>query len=232
MSGDGFWARDITFENRAGPKKAQAVAVRISSDLSVFYRCSFKGYQDTLYVHSNRQFFRDCQIYGTTDFIFGNAAVVFQNCDIYVRRPNNQSYMIITAQGRDTPEEATGISIQGSRVLPSPEIRAPEGSFRTFLGRPWRQYSRTVFLETDLDGLVDPSGWLEWRGDYGLSTLYYGEYKNSGAGASVGGRVHWPGFHVINEAAGALPFTVREFIKGHAWIPASGVPFYPGINEL
>ncbi|KAL3604005.1 hypothetical protein D5086_004864 [Populus alba] len=80
---DGFWARDMTFENTAGPDGRQAVALMVSSEQSVVYRCSFKGYQNTLYVRSKRQFYRDCHIYGTIDFIFGNAAVVLQNCDIF-----------------------------------------------------------------------------------------------------------------------------------------------------
>ncbi|KAJ6722728.1 PECTINESTERASE [Salix koriyanagi] len=85
--GDNFIARDMTFRNTAGAKNHQAVALRSGSDLSVFYKCSFEGYQDTLYVHSQRQFYRECDIYGTVDFIFGNAAVVFQNCNIYARNP-------------------------------------------------------------------------------------------------------------------------------------------------
>ena len=137
---------------------------------------------------------------------------------------------VITAQGRDTPAEATGISIQGSRVLPSPEFSADlSGSFTSFLGRPWRRYSRTVFLETGLDGLVDPRGWEEWSGNYALSTLYYAEYKNIGDGASTHGRVKWPGFHVLNTIEDAMPFTVSKFIQGDKWIPSSGVPFTPGI---
>lgn len=117
MSSDGFWAKDMTFENTAGPPKQQAMALRVSSDLAVFYRCSFKGYQDTLFVHSLRQFHRDCHIYGTIDFIFGDATVVFQNCDIYVRRPMDRQANMITAQARDNPNENTGISIVNSRVL-------------------------------------------------------------------------------------------------------------------
>ncbi|KAF5186389.1 Pectinesterase/pectinesterase inhibitor, partial [Thalictrum thalictroides] len=110
VAGDGFWARDITFENTAWPQNHQAVAITVASDLSVFYRCSFKGYQDTLFVHSLRQFYRDCYVYGTVDFIYGNAAAVLQNCNILVRRPMDHQGNMITAQGRDDPNENTGIS--------------------------------------------------------------------------------------------------------------------------
>ncbi|KAI3444709.1 hypothetical protein Pfo_001374 [Paulownia fortunei] len=210
VSGDGFWARDMTFENTAGPQKHQAVAMRVSSDLSVFYRCSFKGYQDSLLVHSLRQFYRDCQVHGTVDFIFGDAAAVFQKCDIFIRRPMDHQSNMITAQGRDDPNENTGISILNSRV---------------YLGRPWKKYSRTVFFKTDLDGLVDRRGWKEWSGDFALSTLYYAEYMNTGFGASTRNRVKWPGFHVLSDPHEANKFTVRNFIGGASWIPATGVPF-------
>ncbi|XAR63189.1 Pectinesterase, partial [Bertholletia excelsa] len=226
VSGDGFWARDMTFENTAGPHKHQAVAAQVSSDLSVFYRCSFRAYQDTLFVHSLRQFYRDCQIYGTIDFVFGDASAVLQNCDIFVRRPMDHQANMITAQGRDNPSEPTGIVILNSRVLPSSEFTAVEGQFRSYLGRPWRRYSRTVFLKTDLDGLIDPKGWREWSGGFALSTLFYGEYLNSGAGASTARRVRWPGFHVLSDYKEASPFSVRNFIQGEHWIPATGVPFW------
>ncbi|KDP28779.1 hypothetical protein JCGZ_14550 [Jatropha curcas] len=224
VSGDGFWARDITFENIAGPNKHQAVALRVSADRSVFYRCSIQAYQDTLYVHSLRQFYRDCQIYGTVDFIFGDASVIFQNCDIFVKRPMNGQTNYITAQGRDNPNEITGISIHRSRVRPSPDFVAVKGSFKTFLGRPWKKYSRTVFMQTDLDGLIDPVGWGKWGGNFALSTLFYAEYMNTGNGASTTRRVKWPGFHVFNSPEQALPFSVNRFIQGESWIPGSGVP--------
>nr|GMD34812.1 probable pectinesterase/pectinesterase inhibitor 36 [Ipomoea batatas]GMD38131.1 probable pectinesterase/pectinesterase inhibitor 36 [Ipomoea batatas] len=223
VSGDGFWARDVTFENTAGPEKHQAVAVAVASDHAVFYRCSMKGYQDTLYVHSLRQFYRDCHIYGTIDFIFGNAAAVLQNCNIFVKKPMAHQSNLITAQGRDDPNENTGISILNSRVIPTPELSG--AGVKSFLGRPWRKYSRTVFIKSDLDGLIDPKGWMEWSGDFALSTLYYGEYMNSGAGASTGKRVNWPGLHLLSQAEEASPFCVRNFIQGDSWIPESGVPF-------
>ncbi|KAF8379278.1 hypothetical protein HHK36_028711 [Tetracentron sinense] len=226
VSGDGFRARD---KNTAGPQKYQAVALRVSSDLSVFYRCSFKGYQDTLLVHSLRQFYRDCHVYGTIDFIFGNAATILQNCDIYIKRPMDYQGNMITAQGRDDPNENTGISIHGSWVSPTPDFKAVKGLFKSYLGRPWKKYSRTVFLKTDLDGVIDPKGWTEWSGDFGLATLFYGEYMNSGNGAFTGKRVKWPGFHVLNDSSDASRFCVSNFIQGESWIPVTGVPFSPGI---
>lgn len=225
MSGDRFWARDMTFENTAGPHKHQAVALSVASDLSVFYRCSFKGYQDTLLVHSLRQFYRECHIYGTIDFIFGNAAAVFQNCNIFVRKPLDHQSNMITAQGRDDSNENTGISIINSRVTAAPDFSTVKGQFKSYLGRPWKRYSRTVVLKTYLDGLIDPKGWTEWSGNFALSTLYYGEYMNFGNGASTANRVKWPGFHVLNDPREARPFTASNFIQGESWIPVTGVPF-------
>lgn len=229
MSGDGFWARDMTFENTAGPNKHQAVALKVSSDHSVFYRCSFKGYQDTLYVHSLRQFYRDCHIYGTIDFIFGDASAVLQNCDIYVKRPMSHQSNMITAQGREDPNENTGISIQGSRVRPASDLDSVKHLFKSYLGRPWKKYSRTVFLKTDLDGLIDPKGWKEWSGSFALSTLYYAEYMNIGNGASTAHRVNWPGFHVFNNPQEVAPFTAIRLIQGETWVPETGVPYWPQI---
>ncbi|KAK7395642.1 hypothetical protein VNO78_16206 [Psophocarpus tetragonolobus] len=229
VAGDGFWARDITFENTAGPEGHQAVALRVSADLSVFYKCSFKGYQDTLLVDSNRQFFRNCHIYGTIDFIFGDASVVFQSCDILLRKPINKQANYITAQGRDDPNKPTGISIHSCQVKPANDFSSSGDSTNNFLGRPWKKYSRTMFMKTNLDGLIDPKGWSEWNGDFALSTLDYGEYLNTGSGASTQHRVNWPGFHVLSNDNEATPFSVNQFLQGEKWIPATGVPFSSGI---
>ena len=148
----------------------------------------------------------------TIDFIFGDATVVLQNCDIFVRKPMSHQSNFITAQGRDDPNKNTGISIQSCRVRPDSEFLTLKESFKTFLGRPWRKYSRTVFLKTDLDGLVHPRGWGEWSGEFALSTLYYGEYLNTGYGAFTQNRVNWPGFHVLRSAFEATPFTVNQFL--------------------
>ncbi|KAK1306304.1 putative pectinesterase/pectinesterase inhibitor 36 [Acorus calamus] len=179
VSGDGFWARDVTFENTAGPRKHQAVALRVGSDRSVFYRCSFRGYQDTLL-----------------------------SCDIYVRRPMEHQANMVTAQARDDPNQETGISVHASRVRAAPDLLGLEGRFRSYLGRPWKRYARTVFMKTEMEGLVDPKGWTEWSGDFAVRTLFYGEYMNSGGGARTEKRVGWPGFHVLRDAEEAWPFTV------------------------
>ncbi|KAI3884840.1 hypothetical protein MKW92_050892, partial [Papaver armeniacum] len=106
-TGDGFMACNITFENWAGPENGQAVALRVKSDRAIFYRCSFSGFQDTMYVHSQRQFFRECDIFGTIDFIFGDSAVVIQNSNIYARKPLPGQYNVITAQNRGDSNGST-----------------------------------------------------------------------------------------------------------------------------
>ncbi|KAI5673736.1 hypothetical protein M9H77_14100 [Catharanthus roseus] len=226
--GDGFMARGITFRNTAGAKNHQAVAFRSGADLSVLYQCSFEGYQDTLYVHSNRQFYRDCNIYGTVDFIFGNAAVVFQNCNIYARNPPNKTNTL-TAQGRTDPNQNTGIVIQNCRVTAASDLRSVQSSVKTYLGRPWQKYSRTVFMKTFLDSLISPAGWMPWSGNFALSTLYYGEYMNTGPGSSTANRVKWGGYRVITSAAEASKFTPGNFIAANSWLPATNVPFSSGL---
>ncbi|KAL5222305.1 hypothetical protein ABZP36_027018 [Zizania latifolia] len=227
--GNNFLARDLTIENSAGPSKHQAVALRVGADLSAFYRCSFVGYQDTLYVHSLRQFFRECDIYGTVDFIFGNSAVVFQSCNLYARRPLPNQSNIFTAQGREDPNQNTGISIQKCKVSAASDLAAVQSSFKTYLGRPWKQYSRTVYMQSQLDSVVNPAGWLEWSGNFALDTLYYGEYQNTGSGADTSNRVKWKGHRVITSASEASTFTVGNFIDGDVWLAGTSIPFSVGL---
>nr|QIR83163.1 pectin methylesterase 5 [Cunninghamia lanceolata] len=220
-TGKGFVARDMGFENTAGADAGPAIALRVSSDQSAFYRCSVKGYQDSLYAYSQRQFYRECDISGTVDFIFGDASAVFQSCNILSRKRGGGNSNFITAQGRSDPNQNTGFSIQDCQVSAE--------SIRTFLGRPWREYSRTVFMQSSLDGNIDPAGWSEWSGSFALKTLYFAEYMNSGAGAGTAKRVQWPGYHIISTEAEASKFTVAEFISGNVWLPSTGVAFQSGL---
>lgn len=221
MKGNGFIAKDISFVNFAGPAKKQAVALRSNSELSAFYRCAFEGYQDTLYVHSARQFYRECDIFGTVDFIFGNAAVVFQNCSLYARKPNPDQKIVFTAQGRNQSEEPTGISIINCSILAAPDLIPVKAN----LGRPWKKYSRTVFMKSFIDDLIHPAGWLEWEKGFALETLYYGEYMNEGPGANLTDRVEWAGFRDIKNVTEAAQFTVGPFINGDTWLNSTGIPF-------
>ena len=142
----------------------------------------------------------------------------------------SQQQNTITAKGRSDPNQNTGISIHNCRVSAASDLQAVTGSIKTYLGRPWQQYSRTVFMQSVLDDLIDPAGWLEWNGNFALQTLYYGEYMNTGAGAGTSNRVCWSGFHVITSTTEAAQFTVGQFIFGNSWIPATGVAFTSGLN--
>ena len=126
-----FVAVNITFQNTAGPEKHQAVALRSGADFSIFYSCSFEAYQDTLYTHSLRQFYRECDVYGTVDFIFGNAAVVFQNCNLYPRKPMPNQFNAITAQGRSDPNQNTCTSIHNCTIKPADDLVSSNYTVRT-----------------------------------------------------------------------------------------------------
>ncbi|TYG61441.1 hypothetical protein ES288_D07G148700v1 [Gossypium darwinii] len=227
--GNRFIAKGITIENSAGPSKHQAVALRSGSDLSAFYKCIFVAYQDTLYVHSLRQFYRECDIYGTVDFIFGNAAAVFQASNLYARKPNPNQKNIFTAQGREDPNQNTGISILNSKIAAAADLIPLKSSFKTYLGRPWKEFSRTVIMRSYIDDSVDPAGWLEWNGTFALSTLYYGEYLNRGPGSNTSARVTWPGYRVINSSTEADQFTAGAFIQGNDWLNSTDIPFSLGL---
>lgn len=225
VAGQGFLARDLGIVNTAGPGKGQAVALRVNADLAAVFRCAIDGYQDTLYVHSFRQFYRDCDISGTVDFVFGNAAAVLQNSNLYARLPMRGQSNVVTAQSRDDPNEATGISIQNCSVVPSDDLVSGGGATRTYLGRPWKPYATTVYIESYIDGIVSPAGWSKWSAkddDGATDTLYYGEYMNSGPGSSTDGRVTWPGFHVM-EYDEAYGFTVSQFIDGDQWLGSTSL---------
>ncbi|XP_062087952.1 pectinesterase-like [Humulus lupulus] len=227
--GSGFLARDITFQNTAGPSKHQAVALRVGSDLSAFYKCDMLAYQDTLYVHSNRQFYINCLVAGTVDFIFGNAGAVFQDCDIHARRPNSGQKNMVTAQGRTDPNQNTGIVIQKCRIGSTSDLTSVKKSFPTYLGRPWKEYSRTVIMQSDITDVIVPAGWHEWSGSFALDTLVYREYQNTGAGSDTSNRVTWEGFKVITSASEAQEYTAGNFIGGGSWLRDTDFPFSLGL---
>lgn len=222
--GKGFIARDMGFRNTAGAIKHQAVALMSNADMSAFYRCSMDAFQDTLYAHANRQFYRECDIYGTVDFIFGNSAVVIQNSNILPRKPMQGQQNTITAQGKIDPNQNTGISIQNCTVLPFGDL----SSVQTFLGRPWKNYSTTVFMRSMMGSLIDPAGWLPWTGNTAPPTIFYSEFENFGPGASTKNRVKWKGLKTITNKQ-ASKFTVKAFIRGEGWLAGTGISYKPGL---
>jgi len=178
--GDDFTAENITFENSAGPV-GQAVAVRIDGDRVMFRNCRFLGNQDTLYPHGekSRQYYKDCYIEGTVDFIFGWSTAVFDGCTIFCK-----SNGYVTAAS--TLEETSyGFVFINSKITGS----AAEGSF--YLGRPWRPFAKTVFVNCYLDKQIKPEGWHNWDKKDAEKTAYYAEYKSKGPGANDKARVNW-----------------------------------------
>ncbi|KAJ4810823.1 Pectinesterase [Rhynchospora pubera] len=225
--GDGFMARDLTFANTAGPDAHQAVAFRSDSDLSVLDSVEFLGHQDTLYVHSLRQFYTNCQISGTVDFIFGNSASIFHNCLIFILprqlNPHHGEANTVTAHGRTDPAQSTGLVFQNCVINGSADYLAlykeNPAVHRVYLGRPWKEYSRTVYINCLMEQIIRPEGWLQWNGDFALKTLFYGEYGSAGTGGDGTKRVSWSS-RVPQEHLGI--YSVESFIQGDQWIPSAG----------
>jgi len=176
---DNFRSENITFENSAG-RVGQAVAVEVNSDKVTFYNCRFIGNQDTYYTNSfGRIYMKDCYIEGTTDFIFGKSITVFDNCIIHSKK---HSY--ITAAS--TPE-----AYKYGYVFFNCTLTADSGITRVYLGRPWRDYARVVFIDCYLGNHIIPEGWHNWNKSWREQTAYYAEYNCRGPGADRSGRVNW-----------------------------------------
>lgn len=213
--------RDMKFINTAGPEKRQAVAFHSNAKQSVMYRCAFEGYQDTLYAHVGKQFYRDCDIVGTVDFICGQAAAVFQNCTIRPRKPLPNQLNTVTAQSRDDPQANSGFSIINSKIYPFPGLTAT-----TYLGRPWKNHSTVVVMKTLIEKLIDPKGWVQWNNTEGPPpTLTYGEYMNYGPGSGVANRVNWIGYKPKMTDQEAHKYTVDALINQHEWLRGTCVPY-------
>lgn len=180
ICGNRFRAENITFSNSAGPV-GQAVALHVEADQATFVNCKFLGNQDTIYAggETARQLFVNCYIEGTTDFIFGPATAVFQNCEI---RSKTNSF--VTAAS--TP--------QGKKygfVFINCRLTADSAATKVYLGRPWRSWSNVVFVQCNIGKHIVPQGWDNWGNAANEQTTFYAEYKSSGDGAGTAGRVKW-----------------------------------------
>jgi len=204
--GNDFFAKNITFQNSAGPV-GQAVAVLVYGDRAMFQNCRFLGYQDTLYPfgRNSRQFYIDCYIEGSVDFIFGSSTAVFYRSRIH---SNRNGY--ITAPS--TPQgNAFGF------VFIDCVLTADEGVTRVYLGRPWRNYGQSVFINTEMGAHIAPEGWHNWRRPEAESTAFFAEYNNTGIGANTQNRVTWS--HQLTSEQSAK-YTIKKILAGNdGWNP-------------
>ncbi|MFY7839673.1 MAG: pectinesterase family protein [Lacibacter sp.] len=180
VSGNRFYAENITFANSAGPV-GQAVALYVDADKAVFKNCKFLGNQDTIFAagENSRQLFLDCTIEGTTDFIFGPSTAVFQGCTI---RSKTNSY--ITAAST-TPGKKFGYVFLDCKIVVDSAVT------KTMLGRPWRAHAKTVFIRCEMPKQIAPEGWSNWSNPANEQTVFYAEYKCMGEGAATDKRVAW-----------------------------------------
>lgn len=181
VSADDFHAENLTFENNA-PHVAQALAIYVQGDRAEFRKCRFLGYQDTIRVRKGRQYFEDCLITGRTDFIYGEATAWFERCHIHVTETGGW----ITAA--NTPQE------QPYGLIFSHCLITGEPGVKEMLGRPWRPYAHTVWLNTRMSDAVDPLGWNNWGKPDNEKTARYAEYNSTtldGSPVDVSRRVGW-----------------------------------------
>jgi len=200
ISGNRFRAENITFANSAGPV-GQALALYVDADKAVFKNCKFLGNQDTIFTggENARQLFVNCFIEGTTDFIFGPATSVFQNCTI---KAKTNSY--ITAAST-TPGKAFGYVFIDCKII------ADSAVSRLYLGRPWRANAKTVFIHCDLPKAITQEGWNNWSNPENEKTVFYAEYKNTGDGAAPNKRVKWSKQLTDKQTQSYSPATIFSF---------------------
>lgn len=202
--GPQFTAQNITFQNTAGPV-GQAVALFVAGDKARFINCRMLGFQDTLYTYgyASRQYYYKCYIEGTVDFIFGSATAVFEDCEIFCKKAG-----YVTAAS--TPDSTKyGYVFFNTRIHGD----APEGSF--YLGRPWRPYAKTVFVNCDLGKQIKPEGWHNWNKSDAEKTSFYAEYQSKGLGANNNARVKWS--HQLTAKEVSENYTLEKIFNG--WKP-------------
>lgn len=205
VTGNDFKAQNITFENSSGPV-GQAVAVRVDGDKIIFDNCKFLGFQDTLYPRSNtsRQYYKNCYIEGTTDFIFGASTAVFDQCEIFAK--TGGSYLTAASTDEKNPY---------GLVFLNCKLTTNSGNNSYYLGRPWRNYAKTVFIQCEMAAHIKPEGWNNWGKPEAEATTFYGEYQSTGAGGNTASRVSWS--HVLTSEQFTKEYTLSAIFKD--WIP-------------
>jgi pectinesterase len=197
----------------------------VSADVVAFYKVKFDGYQDTLYCHTFRQFYRECVVAGTVDFMFGNGNAVFQSCQLVAKKTTILGQQnTYTAQGRIDPHQNTGLAFQDCNFDGTSDLKRSVASYPSFLGRPWKKYSVCVLLRPTIQAHVDRTGWLPWNtSSFGLYTSFFAEYHGKGPGSNTRYRVKWS--HQITDAKTANKYQAASFINGKSWLPYIDVPY-------
>ncbi|KAK8598790.1 hypothetical protein V6N13_076736 [Hibiscus sabdariffa] len=184
---------------------AQAVALRVAGDRSAIYNCNLYGFQDTLCDDRGNHFYKNCNIQGTVDFIFGRGKSIYLDSDLYV--VPDPRLTVITAQARESSSEDAGYSFMHGKVY-GPAKGA-------FLGRAWRSSPRVVFAYSDMGNVVNPTGWSHNNQPDRAKTVYYGEYKCIGEGSSPSKRVPFAKKLTDKEAK---QFITLDFIGATKWL--------------
>jgi pectinesterase len=219
VNGTGFAADNVTFANSAG-NVGQALAISVLADRAIFKRCRFLGYQDTLFANWGRQYYVDSYVEGAVDYVFGNATAVFERVQFHTVAPG-----YITAQSRLRADEPTGYVIRNSHLTFAPgaegtamtDNAAKKSARGVFLGRPWRPYSRVIFLNTEIDSGLDKAGWSDWNNGGVLATAFYAEDGSTGPGAAAADRTR---FARRLTSAQRRTFDTRTFLGGtDRWNP-------------
>ncbi|MES2240025.1 MAG: pectinesterase family protein [Bacteroidota bacterium] len=205
VTGNNFKAKNITFENSSGAV-GQAVTVRIDGDKVIFDNCKFLGFQDTLYPReaTSRQYYKNCYIEGTVDFIFGASTAVFDQCEIFAK--TDGGYLTAASTPETNPY---GFVFLNCKLT----TNSADGSF--YLGRPWRNFAKTVFIKCDMAGHIKAEGWHNWGKPEAEATTFYGEYQSTGAGASTASRVSWS--HLLTSEQFTNKYTLTAIFKD--WTP-------------
>jgi pectinesterase len=204
IDADDFMAENITFENSAGPV-GQALAIRVDGDRCVFRNCRFLGWQDTIFLNRGRQYFENCYIAGHVDFIFGAATSFFEKCRIHCLRDG-----YITAASTPDNHEYGFVFSHCTITGETPQVK-------TFLGRPWRLFASTIFLNTEMSSVVRPQGWNNWGKREAEKTARYAEFSNTGPGAGSSERVPWAKQLTKKQARSITPKNVLAGSDG--WNP-------------
>ncbi|KAL8252902.1 hypothetical protein R6Q59_036595 [Mikania micrantha] len=217
--GERFMAKNIGFRNTIGPHGFQAIAFRSQSPHTVMVDCTFEGYQNTLCYHTHDQFYKNCVVFGTVDFIFGSGRAFLQDSKIILRKPEKDQVNTIATDGRMKYEETSGVVFQNCKIMGSPEVI---GEVKSYLGRPWKARSRVAVMKSEIGDVIRPEGWVECdspEGKDNQDTCMFREYKNKGPGSNTDRRVKWLGFEVIKDEVNATKFSANKFIDAESWLP-------------